>query len=135
MVNKIVKPNDAFPVIPTVGVVVLQNNEVLLVRHGGKAGHIKDTLGIPAGRIEVGENETPREAAKRELEEETGYHVTIESLQEFENNHLLVHSINHPSLLSAYPYYKSWCRSQSHNQEKYEDCSIQFQFSHFLEQI
>lgn len=75
------------PVIPTVGIVVLQDSQVLLVRHGAKAGHIEGTLGIPAGRIEVDNNETTKEAAKRELEEETGYRVDEENIIEFEGNH------------------------------------------------
>lgn len=58
--------------IPTVGILVFRNNnqEVLLVKHGEKAGHPTGIYGLPSGRIDTGETEI--EAAKRELEEETG---------------------------------------------------------------
>lgn len=57
-------------VIKSVGVVVLKGDYVLLVRHGSDSGHLTDTYGLPAGRIDLGE--TAIEAAKRELKEETG---------------------------------------------------------------
>jgi len=57
-------------VIPTVGVLIFKNDTVLLVQHGEGGNHIKGTYGLPAGRFEL--NETAREAAIRELEEETG---------------------------------------------------------------
>ncbi len=56
--------------IPTVGIVVLDSGNVLLVRHGDKAGHLTGSYGTPGGRID--KNETPVQAAKRELEEESG---------------------------------------------------------------
>lgn len=68
------------PVIPTVGVLVFHDDRVLLVRHGAKASHVKDSYGLPAGRVEEGE--TLIEAAKRELEEETGLVVSTTDLEE-----------------------------------------------------
>ena len=56
--------------VQTVGIVVLKDNDVLLVCHGEKAGHITGSYGAPGGRID--ENETLIHAAVRELEEETG---------------------------------------------------------------
>jgi mutator protein MutT len=55
---------------PTVGVVVLKDNNVLLVRHGEEAGHITGSYGTPGGRIDSGE--TAIYAGARELEEESG---------------------------------------------------------------
>lgn len=66
--------------IPTVGIVILSGEDVLLVRHGEKAGHLTGSCGTPGGRIEEGE--TPIKAAKRELEEETGLIVREEDLIE-----------------------------------------------------
>jgi 8-oxo-dGTP diphosphatase len=56
--------------IPTVGIVVLQDNKVLLVREGEKSSHLTGVYNTPAGRIEKGES--PIQAAVRELKEETG---------------------------------------------------------------
>ncbi|MBW2978028.1 NUDIX hydrolase [Candidatus Woesearchaeota archaeon] len=67
-------------VIPTVGVLIFKNKEVLLVKHGSSASHLTDTYGIPAGKIEKGETEL--DAAIRELQEETGLITTKDNLQE-----------------------------------------------------
>nr|AIA14293.1 NUDIX domain protein [uncultured bacterium] len=79
------------PIIPTIGIIVFREDEVLLVRHGSNAGHLKDSLGIPAGRINLNNEFTPLETAKaaavRELKEETGYHVDEVDLQPFTGNH------------------------------------------------
>lgn len=56
--------------IPTVGIVVIKNKEVLLVRHEQGAEHLTGVYGLPGGRIKEGEN--TKEAASRELLEETG---------------------------------------------------------------
>lgn len=68
--------------IPTVGVVVFNNKNVLLVRSGEASGHVTGSYGLPAGRIEPGEDEMG--AAQRELQEETG--LTAKELVEFDNN-------------------------------------------------
>lgn len=57
-------------IIPTVGVVVIQGEKVLLIRHGDGAAHLNNTYGLPAGHIDEGETE--KQAAKRELFEEAG---------------------------------------------------------------
>lgn len=59
-------------VVLTIGVLVLRNKnkEVLLVKHGEKAGHPTGIYGLPSGRIEA--NETEKQASVRELKEETG---------------------------------------------------------------
>lgn len=67
-------------IIPTVGVVVVRDGQVLLVRHGEASGHISGVYGLPAGRMM--ENETERETAQRELKEETGLSAEPTSLLE-----------------------------------------------------
>jgi 8-oxo-dGTP pyrophosphatase MutT (NUDIX family) len=69
-------------IIATVGILVFrrENKEVLLVKHGEKAGHLTDSYGLPAGRIEPSEIEVG--AAKRELEEETGLRTSVLDLIE-----------------------------------------------------
>lgn len=56
--------------IPTVGILIIQDEKVLLIRHGEGAGHLNNTYGIPAGTIDEGELEI--DAAIRELREEAG---------------------------------------------------------------
>lgn len=72
-------------IVPTAGVVIIQDKKVLLIKHGEKAGHITGVYGLPAGRIE--ENELARQTARRELEEETGLIAAEEDLIEYPNNH------------------------------------------------
>ena len=64
--------------VKTAGVVALNKNKVLLIRPGDASKHIEDVWGLPAGRVE-GE-ETLREAAVRELVEETGIELRGEQL-------------------------------------------------------
>jgi len=57
-------------IIPSVGVLIIEDNKVLLVKHGNKAGHINDIYGLPAGRFEKGEGD--EDCTLRELKEEGG---------------------------------------------------------------
>ncbi len=66
--------------IPTVGVVIVYDDKVLLVEHGEEAGHLTGSFGTPGGRIDEGE--TVRQAAIREVEEETGLVVDENDLME-----------------------------------------------------
>lgn len=66
--------------IPTVGVVIINDDKVLLVEHGEKAGHLTGSLGTPGGRIDEGESAI--QAAVREVKEETGLTVNKEDLTE-----------------------------------------------------
>ncbi len=70
----------------TVGVLIFneKNDKVLMVKHTGAAQNEEGIYGIPAGKIELGES--PKEAAKRELFEETGLVTDENSLEQFENN-------------------------------------------------
>lgn len=68
-------------VIPTVGVLIIKDKKVLLVKHGVEASHIEGIYGWPGGRLSEGE--TVRQAAVREFEEETGLRVKEEDLEEF----------------------------------------------------
>lgn len=74
-------------VIPSAAVLIIKNGKVLLVKHTEKAGHLTDTYGLPAGRIDSGESE--RGAAARELLEETGLKSSEKDLIEFEGNYYI----------------------------------------------
>ncbi|MDP3726939.1 MAG: NUDIX domain-containing protein [bacterium] len=56
--------------IPTVGILVYKEGKVLLVKHREGAKHLTGVYGLPAGRLQEGEDFSA--AAARELEEETG---------------------------------------------------------------
>ncbi len=49
--------------------VIFDGEKVLLVRHSTHSKHIENAYGLPGGKVDSGE--TPRQAARRELEEET----------------------------------------------------------------
>jgi 8-oxo-dGTP pyrophosphatase MutT (NUDIX family) len=66
--------------VHTVGVLLIKDDRVLLVRHSEKAGHLTGTYGLPAGRVEEGSGE--KDTAIRELKEETGLVVNKGLLRE-----------------------------------------------------
>lgn len=67
-------------VIPTVAVIVFNENDVLLIKHRDGAGG----YGLPSGRIEKGESLL--KAAMRELTEETGLTGSKKDFTQFPNN-------------------------------------------------
>ena len=69
--------------LQVVGVVVFKDDQVLLVKHLDGASHLTGSYGLPAGRIEPGESKI--DAAKRELEEESGLVALPENLVELPN--------------------------------------------------
>src|SRR3972149_7158226 len=71
-------------IVPTVGVLVFKNDSVLLVCHKEGASHLTDTCGLQSGRIK--ESESEKEAAVRELLEETGLVTQAGYLIEFPHN-------------------------------------------------
>lgn len=71
-------------IIPAVAILIFKEDDVLLVKHGEKAGHLTGVYGLPAGRIE--KHESKMEAAKRELEEETGLKTNLKDFAEFPKN-------------------------------------------------
>lgn len=56
--------------IKSVTTIIFKGDEVLLVRNGVSSGHPTGKYGLPAGRVDEGENW--EEAAARECEEESG---------------------------------------------------------------
>ena len=70
----------AFP-IPAVGAVIVDHDRVLLIQRGQAPAKGKWT--IPGGAIEVGES--PEEALIREIQEECGLTITIQSIVEVIN--------------------------------------------------
>ena len=76
--------SDILTPIATAAALVFQENNVLLVTSGIASGHITGTKGLPSGRVDPGETE--REAAARELFEETGLSAQEEDLSEFDGN-------------------------------------------------
>ncbi|HVZ67579.1 MAG TPA: NUDIX domain-containing protein [Patescibacteria group bacterium] len=72
-------------ITPSAAALVIDNNFVLLVRHEDGADHVLGVYGLPGGRIDPGETEL--EAARRELEEETGLKAELSDLSEFDGNY------------------------------------------------
>ncbi|GEM_PF-704349 len=69
----------------SVGVILIEGDKVLLVKHSSGSAYTREVYGAPAGRIDP--NETEKQAAVREFHEETGLTTSEEELQEFENNY------------------------------------------------
>ncbi len=65
-------------IIPTVGVLIIKNKKVLLVKHGEASRHLNGKYGLPAGRTQ--NNESVKETARRELKEETGLDADLDNL-------------------------------------------------------
>jgi len=65
-------------------VLVFEDDDVLLVRHGNNSSHLAGVYGIPGGRGRDGELE--KDTAIRELKEETGLVVEASDLFEFAEN-------------------------------------------------
>jgi ADP-ribose pyrophosphatase YjhB (NUDIX family) len=70
---------------PTVGVLIIKDNKVLLVKHTSKANHLTNKYGLPAGHLQ--RSETEKMAAIRELAQETGLETTISALIELPTTH------------------------------------------------
>ncbi|MBI2031955.1 MAG: NUDIX hydrolase [Candidatus Levybacteria bacterium] len=94
-------------IIPSVAVLIIKNGKVLLVKHTEKAGHLTGIYGLPGGRLDLGEDEI--EAAKRELEEETGLQTTIDNLLDFPGN-LYITDLERKDGIKTYSWRVFFCR-------------------------
>ncbi|HVZ11897.1 MAG TPA: NUDIX domain-containing protein [Patescibacteria group bacterium] len=72
-------------ITPSAAALVIDGDQVLLVRTEEGAEHITGMYGLPSGRVDEGETE--KEAARRELEEESGIVADLSDLSEFEGNY------------------------------------------------
>ena len=102
-----------YPLQPrvAVGIVVVKNSSVLLVRRGQEPS--KGLWSVPGGLVELGE--TIEEAARREIAEETGISIKIERLLDVANNivrdgqgkirfhYVLIDFLGHPLTSSVKP--------------------------------
>jgi 8-oxo-dGTP pyrophosphatase MutT (NUDIX family) len=68
----------------SVGIIVFDGENVLLVKNTSESAYKEGIYGAPAGRPEPGEDE--KSAAVRELSEETGLNTTENDLTEFPDN-------------------------------------------------
>jgi 8-oxo-dGTP diphosphatase len=68
----------------SVGLILVEGDNVLLVKNTEKSGYSHEIYGAPAGRLEEGETE--KQAAVREFFEETGLSTTEADISEFPNN-------------------------------------------------
>ncbi|MCL5666888.1 MAG: NUDIX domain-containing protein [Patescibacteria group bacterium] len=80
-----IEPDLHIMIIPTVAVLILKGNKVLLVKHGPAARQFEGVMGLPSGHVE--KDETEIQAAIRELKEETGLEAATDDLKEFPNNY------------------------------------------------
>jgi len=68
----------------SVGLILVEGDNVLLVKNTNKSGYSHEIYGAPAGRLEEGETE--KQAAVREFFEETGLSTSEADISEFPNN-------------------------------------------------
>ena len=77
--------NDKTRGIDSVGVVILKDGKILLVREEEASQKLTGMYGLPAGKVEPGE--PLKKTAKRELEEETGLVAELNDVKEFDGNY------------------------------------------------
>lgn len=90
--------------VATVGILIIKEDKVLLVKHTQKAENSTNVYGLPAGRIEQGETE--KQAAARELKEETGLETNKESLIELPTVYKAVIKRTDGEVLMTYKVFK-----------------------------
>ena len=73
----------------SVGILILKEDSVLLVKHGPDSMHLQADYGLPSGKVDKGETEL--RAAVRELSEETGLITTEADLILFPGNYYSAH--------------------------------------------
>ena len=65
--------------ILTIGAVIIKDGNILLVKHTDSAGHQTGIYGLPAGKVDPGEE--PKEACQREIWEEVGLTVELKDME------------------------------------------------------
>ncbi|MBI2010162.1 MAG: NUDIX hydrolase [Candidatus Chisholmbacteria bacterium] len=92
--------------IKSVGIVVVDKQKVLLVKHGPSADHFEDKYGIPSGKLLHGE--TNIQTAVRELKEESGLTTFPKNLKPL---HLFKATFNTKKGLLSYDWQTYHCLS------------------------
>lgn len=87
-------------IIPSVGVVVISENKVCLVRQDEGANHRTGLFGLPARRNRPGE--TDLQAAMRTLNDETGLNAGSEDFSEFPGNYFEAEVLNKSGAMESF---------------------------------
>lgn len=74
-------------IIKVVGGILIENNEIILIKRASHLKHFPNLYEFPGGKIEEIGNETNIEALKRELLEELKIEIDSKDVVEFNNNH------------------------------------------------
>lgn len=97
-------------VISSIGILIIKENKALLVKHGSRATHLTGVYGLPAGKME---ERGEKEAAVKELREETGLVTTVDSLTEFPNNEYSADIETKSGEIIRYPWKVFLCKGYS----------------------
>ncbi len=79
-------PKDFEPKFEAVGCYIECQGEILFLHRNDQGDPGLDVWGVPAGKIEP--KETPQEAARREVREETGLDIPVHDIQYFKKTYV-----------------------------------------------